>query len=72
MAVELEAPGFGGRHQPVEMLVEVRDAVVRVETHDLFEVGRPLHSPPCFAGRVAFRNPLLDCAVAKLFVSGRP
>ena len=39
MAVELEAARFRRLAKPVEMAVEIEDALLRIEPHGFFEVG---------------------------------
>src|SRR6185295_9872775 len=45
VAVELEALGLGSLLEPVEVPVEVRDPLGRVEAHGLFKVGHPTPLP---------------------------
>jgi hypothetical protein len=66
MPIELEALRLGRTFQPVEMHVEVGDAVLRVETHDFFQVG---HHPFIV---VADPKGKSDCAPPMLFLNRRP
>ena len=45
--VELEALRLGRSFQPVEMLVEIGDAVVRIELHHFFKVPHHASFIPC-------------------------
>src|SRR5439155_7525534 len=63
VAVELEASGVRRGLQPVEMIVEIGDALVGIKTHRLFEIGhRPLHHQPRCKGQA----PELTAAAATL------
>src|SRR6185503_6340652 len=43
VAIELEALCLSSAGQPIEMLLEVGDALVRIELHTFFEIGRRWH-----------------------------
>ena len=56
MPVELEAALLGRALEPIEVLVEVADALIGVETHGFFKVGLAVH-PPIIDARAACGKP---------------
>lgn len=61
MAVELEALRFSRRFQPIEMDVEIGNALVRIELHRLFEIAHC----PLIVGRSAKNKYLVARCIAQ-------
>ena len=66
MAIELETLAVGFALEPVEMPLEIRDALFGVEIHADFKIGRRGHSPYASRDAWQFATPgriaPVDCA----------